>query len=55
MRHADDNVFQTCELAYVIGHVNAHSHLWKFATQMFVCREFTVSEFRIMKQLESRA
>ena len=28
---------QTHELTYVIGHVNTHSHHWKFVTWRFVC------------------
>ena len=40
--HARDNVRQTRELTYVVGHANARSHLWKFATWRFVCRGLTV-------------
>ena len=40
--HAYDNVCQTCELTYVIGHANASLHLWKFKTWRFICRGLTV-------------
>ena len=40
--HTCDNVRQTQELTNVIGHVNTHSHLWKFANWRFVCRGLTV-------------
>ena len=46
--HAHDNVCQTRELTYVIGHANARSHLWKFATWSFPCRGLTVVSFLIL-------
>ena len=33
---------QTRELTYMIGHVNACIHLWKFATCRLICRGLTV-------------
>ena len=40
--HPQDNVSQTHEPTYRIGHVSASSHLWKFVTWRFVCRGLTV-------------
>ena len=40
--HKYDKVCQTHELTYVMGHANACSHLWKFTTWRFICREYTV-------------
>ena len=36
---------QTWELTYVSGHVNAHSHLWKFEGWRFICKGITVKLF----------
>ena len=47
--HAHDNVRQTSELTYVIGRVNACSHLWKFATWRLVCRGLTVFDWLQLK------
>ena len=38
------NVGQTHELTCVIGHVNARSYLWEFATWRFLCRGLTVTQ-----------
>ena len=40
--HVNNVLSQTCELTYVIGHVNACLHLWKLATWSFVYRGLTV-------------
>ena len=40
--HPQDNVSQTHEPTYSIGHGSASSHLWKFVTWRFVCRGLTV-------------
>ena len=40
--HTRDDVCQTRELTYMIGHANGRLHLWKFATWRFVCRWLTV-------------
>ena len=39
---AHDNVHQTHELTYMIGHTNACSRIRKLATYSFIGREFTV-------------
>ena len=40
--HVNNVLSQTCELTYVIGHVNVCLHLWKLATWRFVCRGLSV-------------
>ena len=35
--HTCDKVYQTCELTYVIGRVNARLRIWKFPTWKFTC------------------
>ena len=40
--HTHDNGHQTRDLTSMIGHVNTHSRLWKFATFRFVCRGLLV-------------
>ena len=40
--HACDNICQTGELTYNVGHAKACPHLWKFAAWRFICRELTV-------------
>ena len=39
----DARVWQCTCVNYTIGHANAHSHLWKFATWRFVLRWLTLS------------
>ena len=41
--HTHDNVCQTHELTYLIGHADTRLHLWKFTTWRFICRGLTVS------------
>ena len=40
--HTQDNVCQTHELTYFIGHADARLHLWKFTTWRFIRRGLTV-------------
>ena len=50
--HVNNVLSQTCELTYVIGHVNVCLHLWKLATWRFECRGFTVFLLLIQKRWE---
>ena len=47
-----NNLHQIHELTYVIELVNAHSHLWKFETWGFVCREFIVVAIQLPSLLQ---
>ena len=35
-------MYARCELTYIVGHANAHLHLWRFATWMSIYREHNI-------------
>ena len=49
------NVRQTYELTYMIEHMNACSHLWKFAMWRFECRGLTVLQSGKLLSREAEA
>ena len=40
--YTHNSVCQTCELTFMIGHVNTCSYLWKLETWRFICKGLTV-------------